>query len=148
MLSTKSCTRVVARKAVAAKTARPVKAVAQIDAKKVAATTALSFAVAFGANAATVKLGADGGGLQFVPSTVTIKKGESVTWVNNAAYPHNVVFDEDAVPSGVNADKLSHEDLLNGPGDSVSTKFDTPGTYEYYCEPHQGAGMQGKVVVE
>ena len=22
------------------------------------------------------------------------------------------------------------------------------GTYEYYCEPHQGAGMQGKVVVQ
>jgi len=26
-------------------------------------------------------------------------------------------------------------------------KFTEAGTYEYYCEPHQGAGMQGKVVV-
>ena len=145
MLSTKSCTRMTARKAVSKTTTRQTVTRAAFDVKKAAATTALSFAVAFGANAATVK---DGGGLAFVPSTVTIKKGESVTWVNNAAYPHNVVFDEDAVPAGVNADKLSHEDLLNGPGDSVSTKFDTPGTYEYYCEPHQGAGMQGKVVVE
>ena len=29
-------------------------------------------------------------------------------------------------------------------GDSVSTKFDVAGEYSYYCEPHQGAGMQGK----
>merc|ERR1712216_1021847 len=132
MLSTKSCTRMTARKAVSKTTTRQTVTRAAFDVKKAAATTALSFAVAFGANA----------------STVTIKKGESVTWVNNAAYPHNVVFDEDAVPAGINADKLSHEDLLNGPGASVSTKVDTPGTYEYYCEPHQGAGMQGKVVVE
>ena len=32
------------------------------------------------------------------PSTVTIKAGESVTWVNNAGFPHNIVFDEDEVP--------------------------------------------------
>jgi plastocyanin len=47
---------------------------------------------------ATVKLGADSGALEFVPSTVTIKAGESVTWVNNAGFPHNIVFDEDAIP--------------------------------------------------
>ena len=26
--------------------------------------------------------------------------------------------------------------------------FDTAGTYDYYCEPHRGAGMVGKVIVE
>ena len=35
---------------------------------------------------------------------------------NNKGFPHNVVFDEDAIPSGVSADSLSHEDYLNGPG--------------------------------
>jgi plastocyanin len=87
------------------------------------------------------------GGLVFEPSTVTIAKGESVTWVNNAGYPHNIVFDEDAVPSGVNAESLGHEDYLNAPGETHTTKFDTAGEYTYYCEPHQGAGMQGKVIV-
>jgi len=38
--------------------------------------------------------------------------------------------------------------LLNAGGQSVTTKFTTSGTYGYYCEPHQGAGMQGKVVVK
>ena len=41
---------------------------------------AASLSLAFGANAAAVKLGGDGGELQFVPSSVTIAKGESVTW--------------------------------------------------------------------
>jgi plastocyanin len=30
----------------------------------------------------------------------------------------------------------------------VTNKFDTPGTYGYYCEPHQGAGMQGTIIVQ
>jgi plastocyanin len=47
---------------------------------------------------ATVKAGADSGALVFEPATVTIKSGESVTWANNAGFPHNVVFDEDNVP--------------------------------------------------
>lgn len=49
---------------------------------------------------------------------------------------------------GVNADKLSHEDYLNAPGETFSNKFDTAGEYSYYCEPHQGAGMAGKVIVQ
>lgn len=57
-----------------------------------------SLGLALAANAATVKLGADGGGLVFDPSSVTIKAGESVTWTNNVGFPHNVVFDEDDVP--------------------------------------------------
>lgn len=34
----------------------------------------------------------------FEPSSITVSKGESVTFVNNAGFPHNVVFDEDNVP--------------------------------------------------
>ena len=52
-----------------------------------------------------------------------------------------------APQSGVNADAISHEDYLNAPGESFSVKFDTAGTYGYYCEPHQGAGMAGKITV-
>merc|ERR1719487_815532 len=93
--------------------------------------------LALSANAATVKLGSDAGSLVFVPDTTTIKAGETVEFVNNVGFPHNVVFDEDNIPEGVNAEALSHEDYLNAPGETVSTKFEKPGTYGYYCEPHR-----------
>merc|ERR1719359_1208662 len=97
---------------------------------------------------ASVKLGSDSGGLVFVPDKVTIKAGESVTFTNNAGFPHNIVFDEDNVPDGVSAESLSREDYLNAPGETYEVKFDKAGTYGYYCEPHRGAGMQGKIVVQ
>lgn len=50
--------------------------------------------------------------------------------------------------SGVNAEALGHEDYLNAPGETHSAKFSEAGEYSYYCEPHQGAGMVGKVVVQ
>jgi len=97
---------------------------------------------------AQVLLGSDSGGLVFVPDTLNIKAGETVDFKNNVGFPHNVVFDEDAVPDGVDAGALSKEELLNAPGETFSMKFDKAGTYGYYCEPHQGAGMKGKIVVQ
>jgi plastocyanin len=98
--------------------------------------------------AATVLLGSDAGGLVFVPDSVTIKSGESVTFKNNAGFPHNVIFDEDSVPDGVNAEGISREDYLNAPGETYDVKFSTAGEYGYYCQPHQGAGMKGKIIVQ
>eukprot|EP00270_Netrium_digitus_P007568 TRINITY_DN220_c0_g1_i1.p1 TRINITY_DN220_c0_g1~~TRINITY_DN220_c0_g1_i1.p1 ORF type:complete len:161 (-),score=26.40 TRINITY_DN220_c0_g1_i1:154-636(-) len=99
------------------------------------------------ANALTVKMGGDDGSLAFVPKSATVAAGESITFVNNAGFPHNVVFDEDEVPEGVNADAISHEDYFNAPGDSYTITLDAAGEYSYYCEPHQGAGMVGKLTV-
>merc|ERR1719198_2846819 len=58
---------------------------------------------------AEIKLGSDSGGLAFVPDSLTVKSGEEVKFVNNAGFPHNIVFDEDAVPEGVNVEKISKE---------------------------------------
>ncbi|GIL42915.1 hypothetical protein Vafri_742 [Volvox africanus] len=114
----------------------------------VAGVSIASLAVTLSAHAATVKLGADSGALAFEPSTLTVKSGDTIDFVNNAGFPHNVVFDEDAVPAGVNADAISRGDLLNAPGETFSVKLVTPGEYGYYCEPHQGAGMVGKIIVQ
>ncbi len=94
------------------------------------------------ANAATVevKLGTDAGMLAFEPSTVTIKAGDTVKFVNNKLAPHNAVFD--------GHDELSHSDLAFAPGESWEETFSEAGSYDYYCEPHRGAGMVGKVIVE
>jgi len=100
------------------------------------------------ANAADVKMGSDTGQLVFVPDEVTIKAGESVTWLGNVGMPHNVVFDEDEAPAGADLAAINHEDMMEEAGSKYSSTFKTPGKYPYYCEPHRGAGMNGVVIVK
>jgi plastocyanin len=118
--------------------------------KRVAQTAGVSvatLAVAFSAHAANVQMGGAGGVLAFIPEELSVSAGETVTFTNKAGFPHNIVFDEDAVPAGVNADAISHPGLLNAQDETVTVTLTKPGTYEYYCEPHQGAGMVGKITV-
>jgi plastocyanin len=101
----------------------------------------------------TVKLGSDKGLLAFEPAKVTIKAGDTIEWVNNKVPPHNVVFDTAKNPakSADLAKALTHKQLLMSPGQTQTTTFpaDAPaGEYTFYCEPHRGAGMVGKIIVE
>jgi plastocyanin len=101
----------------------------------------------------TIKMGTDSGMLQFEPSTVTIKPGDTVKWVMNKVPPHNAVFDDAKFPGGDKAlaKKLSHDKLTFSPGESFEATFPAdiaPGTYPFYCQPHRGAGMAGKVIVQ
>lgn len=69
------------------------------------------------------------------PDTVTIPVGGTVTWTNQDAAPHTATArDREILQSGTLE-----------PGESYSQTFDTPGTYEYFCEFH--ANMKGIVVV-
>lgn len=98
----------------------------------------------------SVKMGADSGQLKFEPDTITIHQGDTVEWLNNKVFPHNIVFDK--VPGGdaALASQLSHKKLATRPQELVETSFsDVPaGEYSYYCTPHRGAGMVGKIIVE
>lgn len=113
------------------------------------AATAASAMLASNALAIEVLLGGSDGTLAFVPSEFSVAPGEKIVFKNNAGFPHNVVFDEDSVPAGVDAGKISmsEEDLLNAPGEVYAVTLDAKGTYSFYCSPHQGAGMVGKVTV-
>jgi plastocyanin len=105
-------------------------------------------APSFAAETKTVKMGSDSGQLVFQPDEIKVCKGDSITWVNNKGGPHNVVFDEEAIPSGVDKDKISMDDQLGDEGATYTVKLDTAGTYGYYCEPHAGAGMKATVIVQ
>lgn len=99
-----------------------------------------------------IKLGSDKGMLAFEPNKLTIKPGDTIKWVNNKIPPHNVVFDRVKNPAKSDqlAQELSHKKLLLSPGQSRTTTFpeDAPaGDYVFYCEPHRGAGMIGKITV-
>ena len=78
--------------------------------------------------------------IQFEPANVTIQAGETVTWTNDEAVPHDV---EGAGPGG---------SFSSGPeggmkeGDTYRFAFKEPGRYDYVCRVH-APGMAGTVTV-
>lgn len=95
----------------------------------------------------TVKMGT-AKGLAFEPAVVNIQPGDTVTWDVGALPPHNVQFDKTPGDAALAA-SLSHK-TLEGAGKSFSVTFpaDAPaGEYSYFCMPHRGAGMVGKIIV-
>jgi plastocyanin len=89
-------------------------------------------------SATTVNITANG----FTPKTVTIKVGESVTWMNNDTAPHNV--NSDTHPSHTVYPPLNLETIQ--PGASKSLSFPKAGTYKYH--DHLNPQLQGTVVVQ
>ena len=80
-----------------------------------------------------------GGTLIFEPSDITISAGETVHFVNNMLPPHNIIVE--------GRPDLSRESLMFSPGESQDILFADPGDYEFFCGPHQGAGMVGTIHV-
>ncbi|GAC1352101.1 MAG: hypothetical protein NVS3B20_07690 [Polyangiales bacterium] len=79
-------------------------------------------------------------GTQFTPAMVTIKAGQSVEWI----------WDEGR--HDVNSGTMCTPDGKFGNGKLQTTgnyvfKFATAGEFPFYCTPHCGVGMVGKVVV-
>lgn len=111
--------------------------------------TAASAMLASNAMALEILLGADDGSLAFVPKNFSVASGEEIVFKNNAGFPHNVVFDEDEIPSGVDASAISmpEEELLNAAGETYKVTLKEKGSYAFYCAPHRGAGMSGKLTV-
>ena len=89
--------------------------------------------------AVDVKMGA-GGNLVFEPNEITISAGDTLHFVNEALPPHNIIVE--ARPD------LSREALLFAPGESQDILFADAGDYEFFCGPHQGAGMTGIIHVQ
>ncbi|KAL2499291.1 Plastocyanin major [Abeliophyllum distichum] len=111
--------------------------------------TAATAVLTSNAMAVEVLLGGDDGSLAFIPQSFSVAPGEKIVFKNNQGFPHNIVFDEDEVPAGVDVSKISmsEEDLMNAAGETYSVTLTEKGTYSFYCSPHQGAGMVGKVTV-
>jgi len=82
----------------------------------------------------------------FSPQTLTVKVGDTVTWVNKDAAPHTVTAVGssalDATPTGLFDAQLSE-------GQTFSFTFDKAGTYEYECTIHKSMqSMHATVVVK
>ena len=102
-------------------------------------TLLASLFLALPAWAVDVTMGSNGN-LVFEPNDITITAGETVHFINEALPPHNIIVEGRA--------DLSREALLFAPGESQDVLFADVGDYNFFCGPHQGAGMTGVVHVQ
>ena len=71
---------------------------------------------------------------KFVPETVTVEVGTTVTWTNEDAAPHTATADDGSFDTG---------NLRRG--DAGTFTFRKPGSYAYFCEFHKF--MRAKITV-
>jgi plastocyanin len=91
----------------------------------------------------TVTVG-PGGSLVFEPAELTIATGTTVNFVWDSNM-HNVV--PTSQPDGANWGGEGEQGTTFDSGHEYSHTFDTTGTYEYVCTPHESAGMVGSIEV-
>ena len=89
--------------------------------------------------------------LMFMPRTLHITTGTTVTWVNDEPITHTITSGRvSSVDKTTGLRSGQHPDgrfdkKLPGRGDSFSYTFTKPGTYPYFCDIH--FGMNAQVVV-
>jgi plastocyanin len=101
----------------------------------------------------------DDQGFRFVPSYLTVRRGDGVRFVMISGIPHNVVFDETFIPDGARAQLTANLAALGARDlaapvvttlDSayvVSTSGLPIGEYLFYCGPHRSLNMHGVLTV-
>ena len=96
-------------------------------------------------------------GHQFSPRSVEITVGETLTFTNETAESHTVTAYERSpagseyfASGGFSSEEAARDDVAGGlieEGATYSVTLDEPGTYEYFCIPHESDGMKGTIVV-
>ena len=98
----------------------------------------------------------------FKPMGMTVEAGTTVRWRNTDRGVHTVTAYEDNIPEeatyfatgGFDSEQAAKDAWYNStdggldPEDAFEYTFEVPGEYDYYCIPHEAAGMVGTVVVE
>jgi plastocyanin len=74
---------------------------------------------------------------KFVPASIVVTAGATVTWTNADNFTHSVQFEDGGLPSDAR---------MMDPGQTTSLMFATPGTYHYHCSLHP-QNMKGTVTV-
>jgi plastocyanin len=91
---------------------------------------------AFGVETGSAKNRIEIKDFMFNPPTITVKSGETITWINRDDEPHTVVS------VGKKFQKSSALDT----DQEFTITAGAPGTYEYFCSVHPK--MTGTIVVE
>ncbi|MEL6441253.1 MAG: plastocyanin/azurin family copper-binding protein [Cyanobacteria bacterium J06621_8] len=106
----------------------------------------LTFVISFPLGVSAKTINVDANSVTFEPAQVEVNHGDTIHFEIKKSPPHNVVFD----PRGASdLSQLSHKEMeMSGGFDITIPKDIKPGAYQYWCDPHQGVGMIGRVVVK
>jgi plastocyanin len=74
----------------------------------------------------------------FDKADIIVEPGTTVTWVQRGQYGHTTTSYDGLWDSGL---------IEGGTEGTYSYTFEEPGTYEYFCRPHEEVGMVGTVTV-
>ncbi|WP_266075440.1 plastocyanin/azurin family copper-binding protein [Haladaptatus caseinilyticus] len=96
--------------------------------------------------------------LVFDPDAVTVAPGTTVVWENTGSVGHSVTAYEDEIPGnaayfasgGFDSEQAARDAYPEGEiggGESFERTLDVEGVYEYFCIPHESAGMVGSIEV-
>jgi len=101
--------------------------------------------------------------LAFDPEELTVTVGDTVTWENVGTVGHSVTAYEEDIPDeaeyfasgGFDSEQAARDAYSAGDpdsgdvpgGESYEHTFQTAGTYEYFCIPHESA-MTGTIEVQ
>jgi plastocyanin len=72
----------------------------------------------------------------FDQANITVEPGTTVTWVQSGDNAHTTTSYDGLWDSGM---------IEGGSGGTFSFTFEEPGTYDYFCVPHESLGMIGTV---
>jgi plastocyanin len=79
----------------------------------------------------------------FVPRIVHVKVGQAIVWVNTDQDPHTITSGS----TGAGDDIWKSSPLIPD-GQTFTLRLTRPGTYPYFCKPHQfEESMHGTIVV-
>lgn len=94
---------------------------------------------------------ADGSHVWYDPVGIHVKPGQTIRWTNrDAGNSHTVtayhpeIFDR---PRRIPAKAKPWDSDYLLPNESFSVTLTVEGVYDYYCVPHEHAGMVGRIVV-
>lgn len=86
----------------------------------------------------------------FRPRGVLIRPGQAVRWVNRDAgnvHTATAYHPDNGKPLRIPEGAKPWDSGYLMPNDAFVMVFDVPGVYDYYCIPHEQAGMVGRIVV-
>ncbi|ELY61668.1 plastocyanin/azurin family copper-binding protein [Natronococcus jeotgali] len=88
-------------------------------------------------------------GHYFNPHVVWIKPGGTVTWTLESGGHTTTAYHADVdKPQRIPDDAESWDSgILDEEGQTFEQTFDVEGVYDYFCQPHEGMGMVGSVIV-